>query len=62
MPIIRVEMIEGRSTEQKQALSQALTDAVVQTCRGKAESVYVVIEDVKKENWAIAGKLVSESH
>ncbi|MCG8383804.1 MAG: 4-oxalocrotonate tautomerase [Gammaproteobacteria bacterium] len=60
MPIIRVEMIEGRSAEQKQALSQALTDAFVQTCQGKAESVYVVIEDVKKENWAIAGKLVSQ--
>ena len=58
MPVIRIEMMEGRTVEQKRALAKELTDAFVRTCDGKADSVYVVIDDVKKENWAVAGKLV----
>ena len=58
MPIIRIEMMEGRTVEQKRALAKELTDAFVRTCDGKADSVYVVIDDVKKEDWAVAGKLV----
>lgn len=60
MPVIRVEMTEGRTVEQKRALAKELTDAFVRTCNGKADSVYVVIDDVKKEDWAVAGKLIAD--
>ena len=60
MPVIRIEMMEGRTVEQKRALAKELTDAFVRTCNGKPDSVYVVIDDVKKEDWAVAGKLVAD--
>jgi len=60
MPIVKVEMFEGRSKEQKAKLSQALTDAVVDVTGASPEAVWVVIDDVKKDNWAFGGQLASD--
>jgi 4-oxalocrotonate tautomerase len=57
MPVIRVEMFAGRTVEQKRALVAAVTEAFVNTCGGVPESVWVVIEDVPKENWGFGGRL-----
>lgn len=62
MPIVRVEMLQGRSTEQKSELVKALTDDMVRITGCSAEAVFVVIEDVAKENWGIAGQLCSEKY
>lgn len=60
MPVIRVEMFAGRTVEQKRALARALTDAFTATCGGTAQSVHIVIDDVRKEDWAIGGALCSD--
>lgn len=60
MPIIRIEMFEGRSTDQKNACAAAVTQAFVDTCGGTPSSVHVVFQDVAKSNWAVAGRLCSE--
>lgn len=60
MPMIKVEMFSGRSNEQKRALVQALTSAFVETAGGTPESVQVILTDIEKENWAVAGTLYSE--
>lgn len=60
MPMIRVEMIEGRTVEQKRNLAKALTDGFIETCGGKPESIHVVIEDVSADDWAVAGELLSD--
>jgi 4-oxalocrotonate tautomerase len=60
MPIIKVDMFKGRSVEQKRALAKALTDGYVQVCGGKPQSVWIVFEDVDKENWSIGGDLCSD--
>ena len=39
---------------------QAITDAMVEHAGAKPDSVFVVLEDVKKSNWAIGGTLVSQ--
>jgi 4-oxalocrotonate tautomerase len=57
MPMIRVEMFAGRTVEQKRALVDALADAFVATCGGTKDAVWVVIEDVPKENWGFGGRL-----
>ena len=59
MPMIKVEMFSGRSKEQKSALVEALTRAFVETAGGTPESVQIVLTDIDKENWAVAGKLYS---
>lgn len=60
MPMITVEMFSGRTKEQKQKLVQALTQAFVDTAGGTAESVQIILSDIDKDNWAVAGKLYSE--
>jgi len=60
MPIIRVEMLSGRTREQKRELVKELTVAFNRTCGARPEDVTIVIADVEKENWATAGKLVAD--
>lgn len=60
MPVIRVEMFEGRSRDQKRALVRAMTDALINTCGGNPDAVQVIIEDVKKENWGSGGELCAD--
>lgn len=62
MPIIKVEALEGRSVEQKRKLVEALTRETSQIMGCSLESIYVVIEDVKKENWGVGGKLCSDKY
>lgn len=62
MPIIRVEMWEGRSTEQKRELVEVITKETARITGCGIESVYVVIEDVKKENWGAGGQLCSDKY
>lgn len=58
MPMIRVEMFEGRKIDQKRELVKELTDAFLRSCGGTRESVAVVITESNSENWAIGGQLV----
>lgn len=60
MPTIRVELLEGRTPEQKKALTQALTQAVVDTLGSKVEAVDVLLFDVPRTNWSSGGVLYSE--
>ncbi len=59
MPYVRIEVIEGRSEEQKARIAEAVTQALVEHGGAKPASVFVVFEDVKAQNWAVGGQLVS---
>ncbi|PAC66896.1 4-oxalocrotonate tautomerase, partial [Enterobacter cloacae] len=54
------QMLEGRTDEQKRALVEKVTDAVVETTGAGAEKVSVIIEEMKKEHYAVAGKRMSD--
>jgi len=60
MPTLRVELFEGRSAEQKRALARELTEACVRVLGSSADSVDVIFQDVKRENWATGGVLWSD--
>ena len=51
MPIIRIEMWEGRTTEQKKELVETLSKETARITGCSIESIYVIIDDIKKENW-----------
>ena len=55
MPFAQIFMIEGRSTEQKRAVIEKVTQALMEAVGAPKESVRVWIQDVPKENWGIAG-------
>jgi 4-oxalocrotonate tautomerase len=61
MPIIRVEMYEGRTPEQKRALVQELTSACVRAVGVPPASVVVLLTDVAKHDWATGGTLASDA-
>ncbi|MBH2042269.1 4-oxalocrotonate tautomerase [Polaromonas sp.] len=60
MPTYHVEMLEGRTLEQKKKLVAAITRVSVEVLGGQPDSVDVLITDIKPGNWATGGKLWSE--
>ena len=60
MPTYHVEMMEGRTLEQKKKLVAAITRVSVEILGGTPEAVDILITDVKRENWATGGKLWTE--
>ena len=61
MPIIRVEMIKGRSDAQKKQLAEKLTTGFVESCGGNREAIHVIITEVEKSDWAIGADMLSDS-
>jgi len=60
VPIYHIEMLEGRTVEQKKKLVEEITRVSVEVLGGSSASVNVLITEVKRENWATGGKLWSE--
>ena len=59
MPVVTVEMWEGRTIEQKRQLAEGITSSLVKIGVPQ-EAVQIIIKDNPKHNWAIGGKLASE--
>lgn len=55
MPLAQIHILEGRSEEQKRAVIEKVTQALVDAVGAPKETVRVVIYDIPKENWGIAG-------
>lgn len=60
MPIVRIDMWEGRSLDQKRRLVRQLTDVFADVGDCDPSSVRIVIAEFSKENWAIGGELQSD--
>ncbi len=60
MPLITVKAIEGRTIEQKRGLVKDITQAVVKNFGVKPEAVTIDIIEYSRENFAEAGKLISD--
>ena len=60
MPFAQIYMLEGRSEEQKKAVIEKVTRALVEAVGAPPTNVRVWIHDVPKENWGIAGVSAKE--
>ncbi|WP_394556739.1 2-hydroxymuconate tautomerase [Priestia aryabhattai] len=60
MPVVTVKMLEGRTDDQKRALVEKVTDAVVETTGASPEKVSIIIEEMSKNHYAVAGKRMSD--
>ena len=60
MPLIHIELFEGRSHDQKKALAAAITRETVRVLGCSDTSVDILFTDMKKQDWATAGVLWSE--
>jgi len=61
MPIVRVDMIKGRTIEQKRTMVKEVTDAIVKTLDCKKEAVRVIITEKEREDYGVGGVLRSDS-
>jgi 4-oxalocrotonate tautomerase len=55
MPIANINIIEGRSDEQKEALVAEVTSAINRAIGAPEETIRVLIHDIPKQNWGIGG-------
>ncbi|GMA99624.1 2-hydroxymuconate tautomerase [Pelosinus sp. IPA-1] len=60
MPIVQIDMIEGRTVEQKREMAKKVTQAITETANCPADAVTIVIRDAAKSNIAKAGVLMSD--
>jgi len=60
MPIVRIEMLKGRTLEQKEALVETITNAMTEIAKIPREHVWVIIDEVSGDNWAAGGVLLSK--
>jgi len=57
MPVVVVQLWEGRSVEQKRQLVRAITDAMVQFADASPDALHVAIQEYSSEQWARGGVL-----
>lgn len=57
MPIIHIDLLEGRTVEKKRALVEKVTEAVCEAIDAPADHVRIILNDMPKENYAVAGTL-----
>ena len=56
MPIIHVNLIEGRPTEKVTKLIENITEVTAETLDAPRESVRVLVNEIPGTHWGIAGK------
>jgi len=57
MPVVQIEMLTGRTLEQKRAMAKKVTEALTETINCKPEKVKIIIREIAKENLADGGVL-----
>ena len=50
MPYVHIELLEGRTDEQKQGLMRDVVDAVVKNANVSKESVHVILNEISKQH------------
>ena len=56
MPIVRIELLQGRTPAIKEELIVRVTDAVVTTLGVDPEQVRVLLYELPPEHWAVGGQ------
>ena len=60
MPFAQIFLLEGRTEDQKRVVIEKVTDALVESVGAPREIVRVMIQDVPKQNWGIAGETAKD--
>ncbi|MGW1786977.1 2-hydroxymuconate tautomerase [Streptomyces sp. NPDC002143] len=60
MPLIQVSLAKGRSSEQLQALGEALTAAVEETIGARRETIRVVLTECEPDHWFVGGETLAD--
>ena len=61
MPVVNIYMWSGRTEEQKRKIAEGITEVFVSAAGVPPKALHILFQDISKSDWAIAGKLCSES-
>ncbi len=56
MPIVRIEMLQGRSSEDKRRLIREVSEAVSRSLSLEPDRVRVLLYELPPEHWAVGGE------
>ncbi|MBV7434582.1 2-hydroxymuconate tautomerase family protein [Cardiobacteriaceae bacterium TAE3-ERU3] len=57
MPVVNIKIIEGRTVEQKRAMTKAVTKAIAESIGVPESAIWISIDEMKPENFAQGGEL-----
>ncbi len=57
MPIVQINMLKGRTLDQKRALVKKVTEALGETIGAPPHKVRIILNDMEHDMYAIAGVL-----
>lgn len=57
MPIVHIELLAGRTEDQKRLLVKRVTNAICESIGVKDDAVSMVLRDIEHYNYGEAGKL-----
>ncbi len=61
MPLVRVSQF-GLSDEVKKKIAKEMHGVIMNNTKAPSEAVWVMFEDVPRENWMINERMLSEAH
>ena len=61
MPILQVELLKGKTVEQKREMVKKVTDAVTKSLNCPKEAVRTITREMEWENFAKAGVLRADA-
>jgi len=60
MPIVTINMLDGRDKNKKRELIRNITDTITETLEIPAETVRVILNEIEDDHYGIAGLPVKE--
>lgn len=60
MPVVQVNIKDGRTLDQKRELVARITDALVDVCGAARERIHIIINEVAEDSWGRGGQLLSD--
>ena len=60
MIVLKISMLEGRTTDQRARLIRRLTEAAARHFQQEASSVRVIISEIPRTNWGSGGITIAE--
>jgi len=60
MPIATINIIEGRTDEQKEKLIVKMTEAIHEAIDAPMPSIRIIINEMPKQHYAIAGQSIKK--
>ncbi len=60
MPIVRIDLWEGRDSETRRELVRNVSEVVSETLDVSIDHVRVILNEIPRENWGIGGEPASQ--